>query len=351
MKSSLVILFLVLCSTASLAQLPCGNPTINFEEIARVEASPPAQRAVSNMIRVYFHILKNDDGTSAAASLSEIQQEFQQLQTDFAPNNICFVYMGVDSINSSFLNTAMDADNPTHYNIMGALNVPNCLNIYYVFNLPNYGGNAFQIPNNFCVVGRSSMVVNDRRTVSHEVGHCLGLMHTFETAFGEENINGSNCSTLGDRVCDTQADPLSHRAEVCFSFSSTGCLYTGFCVDPNGAVNFNPPYNNIMSYWGTRNCMITNFTAGQFTRMNTFLATSAILLPTLSPYDQGYGPVAINSGSSMQSAVNELYSTGGVQLGGSARATLQARRVRLTNGFRANPSAGKVIITAAICNF
>lgn len=347
MKSKLLFVFTFFCCMEGFGQKKCGNPKIDREAMSLAEANPVTGRAVSAMVRVYFHIVKNDDGTNAAASLTQIQQEFQQLQTDFAPNNICFAFMGVDSINNTFLNNVMNSDDPAHYNIMGAFNVPNCINIYYVFNLPNYGGNAFQIPNNFCVVDRSN--INLWRTVSHEVGHCMGLIHTFETAVGLENINGDNCASAGDRVCDTPADPYSYVGQPCFS--NNNCMYTGSCADGNGATNFLPPYNNIMSYWGGQSCNITSFTNGQNNRVNIFLTSAPILLTTLSTYDLTYGPVTLNSGSSMQSAVNSLNSNGAVQFGGSVRATLQARAVRLNNGFRAAPSSGKVIIKGAGCNY
>src|SRR5690606_16017528 len=40
---------------------------------------------------------------------------------------------------------------------------------------------------------------NMNRTTTHELGHGLNLYHTFQGG----NCNESNCSTQGDRVCDT----------------------------------------------------------------------------------------------------------------------------------------------------
>jgi hypothetical protein len=39
------------------------------------------------------------------------------------------------------------------------------------------------------------------------MGHFLGLLHTHEDSFGKENVDGTNCRTAGDLLCDTKADP------------------------------------------------------------------------------------------------------------------------------------------------
>lgn len=346
MKIKLLLLLLVSCCKG-FAQQRCGNPPIDTAAMHRAEAAPLAARAVNSMVRVYFHILRNDDGTSPAISLPQLQQEFRQLLVDYAPNNICFAYMGVDSVNSTFLNNNLDSDIPAHVNQLAVFNVPNCINIYYVFSLPKYGGNAFAIPNDFCVIDRSN--INLWRTISHEVGHCLGLMHTFETVTGFERIDGAGCSTLGDRVCDTQADPYSYLGAPCFS--NMNCLYTGSCIDAAGATQFTPPYDNIMSYWGGLGCNVDEFTTGQYSRVNAFLYSTPELMATLSAPDITYGPVTHTAGTQMQSAFNNFSTNGQVLLEGSVRAGLQGRTVRLNPGFRAAPSTGQVMIKGTECYY
>lgn len=51
------------------------------------------------------------------------------------------------------------------------------------------------------------------RLLTHEVGHCLNLYHTFETFFGNNCSPNSNCETTGDKVCDTPPMALSQGCD------------------------------------------------------------------------------------------------------------------------------------------
>jgi len=80
--------------------------------------------------------------------------------------------------------------------------------------------------------------------LSHELGHVLGLPHThgmsneFPT---DELVDGSNCATAGDRICDTPADPNL------LGLVDGACVYTGTARDANG-MSYAPLTDNIMSY-------------------------------------------------------------------------------------------------------
>lgn len=73
--------------------------------------------------------------------------------------------------------------------------------------------------------------------LAHEIGHFFGLYHTFETRFGIEKVDGSNCETAGDLICDTPADP--NLADTFISYAQCESFYQ----------NYRPQINNIMSYY------------------------------------------------------------------------------------------------------
>jgi hypothetical protein len=89
------------------------------------------------------------------------------------------------------------------------------------------------------------------RSGTHEVGHWLGLKHTFEGGCH------TNCSTQGDLVCDTP--PVFSASFNCPSFPKISCGN-----GPNGGM-----FMNYMDYVDD-NCMFM-FTNGQVSRMDSFV--------------------------------------------------------------------------------
>ena len=345
--------------------LPCGNYTIDtvalnkalaFEAKTKNGLTPGV--LTQYLIRIYFHICRDDDGSNAAATTAQIAKEFDTLVVAYHSFNICFLFCGVDYVNSTKIN-----DNyfyPTDPNSLFApYQIPNCINSFYMKNIGGnnaacgcgYGGITIGgIPGTLFLVDDGNI---GSRTVAHETGHCLGLYHTFENFKGQEDIDESNCSTAGDLICDTKADPYVYKnntSNKCFSVTGNPAVYNGTCTDPNGASNYSPPYTNLMSYWGYPNALITN---GQYTRVNSFLSTDAGLQACESPSVLAIGPLTDNSGYYETSAVNTLITTGSVILGGTVNATLGGESVQLEAGVDANPtgSGALVLIEPSECSY
>jgi hypothetical protein len=72
------------------------------------------------------------------------------------------------------------------------------------------------------------------------LGHYMGLLSTHETAGGRELASENNCSSSGDFICDTYADP------DLFNMVIDSCKYIGNMRDDNGKY-YIPSVANIMS--------------------------------------------------------------------------------------------------------
>lgn len=95
---------------------------------------------------------------------------------------------------------------------------------------------------------------------AHEMGHFCSLAHTFE-GNGTELVNGSNCLTEGDGICDTPADPFTPGQPMTDYVKN--CRFISELQDANGEY-YNPDLGNIMSYY---NCSTCGFTWGQLSKM------------------------------------------------------------------------------------
>lgn len=130
--------------------------------------------------------------------------------------------------------------------------------------------------NAFGTVGNLKSYTNMNRTLTHEVGHYLGLYHTFNgtSACGAE----TNCNTQGDRVCDT---PPTIQAGSC---SSPACGGTQQVA-------------NYMDY--TSQTCQDMFSEGQKLRMRTTLETQRTSILTsmgcMPVYQNDIGITAILS--------------------------------------------------------
>ncbi len=215
---------------------------------------------------MFYHIVRETSGTGGV-SPSQINNITDYINQEFNPNNIYFNSLGHDFINvSSYL--SIDEE-PEAEILTSTYNRQDAINIYIVDNLwgtsgGEVAGTALDIPSLNVVISRyyfSSIVL------VHELGHCLNLLHTHETARGVENIDGSNCGSAGDFICDTPADPKLLSDEDGY-LVDLNCNYTG-------GGGYNPDTRNIMSY--SRIICLESFTIGQEIRIRDALYAKPIL--------------------------------------------------------------------------
>ncbi len=127
------------------------------------------------------------------------------------------------------------------------------------------------------IVIEANFVKNDPDAVKvlvHEMGHYLGLYHTFEGG-----CKNDDCTVDGDKICDTPPDAsttpvlCNNSANTCHSDSDDPSLNNPFRSISLGGLGDQPDMiQNYMDY-GFQDCQNT-FTDGQRTRMRTALTTT-----------------------------------------------------------------------------
>ncbi|MFI4898697.1 MAG: M43 family zinc metalloprotease [Phycisphaerales bacterium JB059] len=181
-------------------------------------------------IPVVVHVIQNSSGTGFISE-SRVQSQIDVLNEDFQAIAGTNGANGTDTQFEFFLATEDPDGNPTNgitystnnswFNDSGsywnslAWDTDRYLNIYtnsasgalgYVPDLPQggiAGSNADRVVVLYSSFGRNAPLTPFHlgRTTTHEVGHYLGLYHTFDNGCGT-----SSCYTTGDRICDTNRE-------------------------------------------------------------------------------------------------------------------------------------------------
>lgn len=250
----------------------------------------------SAAVRVYLHIIKNTDCSGGLSSgIQTALKEF--LSNVYGAHNI---NLNFPACNLDLCDNVISRENLLQY--FNTHSIPDGIN-GYLFNDAG-SGDAYFIPSTDFYAGGL-----DFKTVAHELGHCLGLLHTFNCQGGNNECvdrNHTSATNGGDKVCDTDADPWNGIDEnTCMKTTS---LFDNDSSDHNGCLSFantcagdeyNPPIHNIMSYYGE---CVESFTPGQAERMKQMM----ILNPVLQ-YASGDGNEVISSNTYWTSDVTMDY--------------------------------------------
>ena len=197
-------------------------------------------------VPVVAHIVRRSNGTGGLSE-ADLRASIDRANVHFIQASMQLELCAVRYIDSDrFFGTYFDDDSSdARLHTAPVLDVKNRnvagkLNVYCV---PNASTSWAWRPNRDAnmqhILFRNDHVRNES-TFSHEVGHWFGLMHTHGGSTSEL-VNGSNCGTEGDLVCDTPADP-NISGQV-----NSSCAYTGTATDRNGN-RFAPDPANLLSY-------------------------------------------------------------------------------------------------------
>ena len=285
-----VMLVLGMAGTASAQRDRCGSAepdmsAFDFSDLADCgyltnSPQPEYEPADYYAIPVVFHVIMNTSG-DGFLSADVIQDQIDILNEDFraipgspgAPGTnarVLFYLATTDPNGAATSGITYTTDNnwfndsPGYWNTL-AWDTNRYLNIYtnavpccfgYVSGFPSQGI-AGQANDRVVVwweaVGRDptpGWPLNMGRTATHEVGHYLGLYHTFCGGCGSD----ANCYGTGDLICDTNGE----------SSDTSGCPGSkNSCGSPD-------PIHNYMDY-SDDHCL-WEFTPEQVNRMRCTLA-------------------------------------------------------------------------------
>ncbi|MEJ6000969.1 zinc metalloprotease [Paucibacter soli] len=265
------------------AGLRCGTPHMDEERAAEIDAHmaahrggpwsmakpggpPPPPQVTGGVINVYFHVINQGSGiANGDIPDSQIAAQMNVLNAAFAATGWQFQLVAVDrTTNAAWYN--MSSGSTAESQAKTALRRGSAadLNLYSA----NLGGGLLgwaTFPSSYAsrpiddgvvilyssVPGGSAAPYNLGDTATHEVGHWMGLYHTFQGGCARQ-------ASGGDGVADTPAEKSA----------AFGCpVNRDSCTSIAG---FDPIYN-FMDY--TDDACMNTFTAGQDARMDAAFST------------------------------------------------------------------------------
>ncbi|MFN8310937.1 MAG: M43 family zinc metalloprotease [Chitinophagales bacterium] len=278
----------------------CGTqttPEVLQQYIRDVNAMESMRDARAGILRmpVFYHLIGSSDH-KGVKPMGEVLQSHCDLNAAYASSDIQFYIAGIDSIyNDAYYNfTGNEGDQA-----MNQYNVPDVCNVYVnkspkglcgYATFPNTGANGGGIFLSGGCFGTNTT------TLPHEMGHYLGLLHTFEGwNYNQEFVDGSNCSNAGDYLCDTPADFLDSR---------WACPYTGNQTDDHGDLYRTVIDPTLYMSYSLDNCQ-NRFSPSQRTKTyNTLQNYRPNLLVKPSPDYSAVGTTTITAPIAIDSPVN-----------------------------------------------
>jgi len=246
----IILVFINVTKLFSQSDLLCA--TIPATTIPHTEL----QSQLTTIIPVAFHIVRLDDGSGDVTD-QQLENQINQLNYAYNSSEFLFYLYKIDRTNNSIWSNQSLYNETVEFTMKSelAVNSTHILNVFvcvlqgstpqgfsrFPWEFPENSYKHGIILRNTVLPGGEYTDYNDGDVLVHEIGHYLGLYHTFQ--------NG--CNTQGDEVADTPPQKTETR----------NCS-----VENNCLVQPPPNPNNYMDY-GTDACK-TTFTNGQIARMH-----------------------------------------------------------------------------------
>lgn len=190
-------------------------------------------------------VISRDDDGHGGISESQFEKLLKTVNEDFKNLNMFFFVDEYVDLNDSEVYETFYSIRNDYFGFNGITekyNDHDKINIYVV----NKGdGSLSKFPSDHLshIILLKDQNIEEPTVFSHELGHWFGLWHTFQTHSGlGELVNGDNCKSEGDLICDTPADSYG------LSYDRETCVCTSQSKDSNGD-KYMPMMNNIMSYY------------------------------------------------------------------------------------------------------
>lgn len=285
-----------------------GQITYMDKTVRERQTYVDASRSGTIYIPVRHVIIRKTDGTGGISS-ANLQSAMDGLNAAYAAANIQFYECSKVYVNND---TYYDFNRSEEAALAAAHEVANVVNIFHCNTVTSTSGKSLcgyaKFPGGTDRIVMKNSCTTNGSTFIHEFGHYFSAYHTHQS--GNELVDGSNCTTAGDQICDTPADPTLSTSTV-----NGACVYTGVDTDANGD-SYTPQTNNYMSY--SRKSCRNLFTAGQIARIRysavndrSYLTCSCFTYDYLGSFNFGTDVSSHNYTTSANTSITTVYNCDG----------------------------------------
>ncbi len=211
---------------------------------------------VNKEFNVFVHAVNNYKYKTVEED--EVKEAIERANELFAPICVTFKFCEMDTVFNYNYNS-LGSDKMEELDVLYVQH--NRINLFVI---SGYFPNPYikeVVTGSIDSLNSSNLYVNDLFAFPQALGHFFGLDYTFK-GDKEELVNGSNCETSGDKICDTPADPYTLIRKPS-KYVDGLCRFIRLEKDPNGDF-YQPDVTNIMSIFFGCHC---KFSLEQYKRM------------------------------------------------------------------------------------